>query len=119
TLTEINWLKIFFGISDSKIKETNPFARIAHYKISDDKVIVDRSVEVSKNSLLDAMKKVTLDNVDKIMIPFSIDTLSNNSSYPCDPVNMREYLAMKENIVVCTSSGNHGDAIERISFLSY
>ncbi|MBA0784286.1 hypothetical protein Gotri_001874, partial [Gossypium trilobum] len=70
---------------------------------------VDRSVEVSKNSLLDAMKKATLDKVDVIMVHLSTDTLSNNSSYLGDPVNLGGYLAMKENIVVCTSSGNHGD----------
>ncbi|MBA0753259.1 hypothetical protein Gogos_005383, partial [Gossypium gossypioides] len=87
----------------------NPFARIASYKVSGDKVTVDRSVKVSKNSLLDAMKKATLDKVDVIMVTLSTDTLSNNSSYLSDLVNLGGYLAMKENIVVCTSSGNHGD----------
>ncbi|MBA0772718.1 hypothetical protein Gotri_008051 [Gossypium trilobum] len=32
-------------------------------------------------------------------------TLSNLSLYLCDPVNMGRYLAMKENIVVCTFLG--------------
>ncbi|MFQ6664892.1 hypothetical protein Gotur_031849 [Gossypium turneri] len=109
TLTEINWLKDISGISDSKIQGANPFARIASYKVSGDKVTVDRSVEVSKNSLLDAIKKATLDKVDVIMVPLSTDNLSNNSSYLGDPVNLGGYLAMKESIVVCTSSGNHGD----------
>ncbi|MBA0730882.1 hypothetical protein Golax_020563, partial [Gossypium laxum] len=95
----------------------NPFARIAPYKVSGDKVIVDRSVEVSKNSLLDAMKKATLDKVDVIIIPLSTDTLSNNSSYLGDPMNLGRYLAKKKNIVVCTSSGNHGDAIERVDVI--
>ncbi|MBA0576523.1 hypothetical protein Golob_027674, partial [Gossypium lobatum] len=61
----------------------NPFARIASYKVFGDKVTVDKSVEVLKNSLLDAMKKATL-------------------------VNIGGYLEMKENVVVCTSSCNHG-----------
>ncbi|KAH1033671.1 hypothetical protein J1N35_045845 [Gossypium stocksii] len=55
------------------------------------------------------MKKATLDKVNVIMVSLSTDTLSNNSSYPYDPVNMGGYLAMKENIVVCTSSSNYGD----------
>ncbi|MBA0844837.1 hypothetical protein Goarm_022692, partial [Gossypium armourianum] len=74
-----------------------------------DKVTIDKSVEVLKNYLLDTVKKATLDKVNVIMVSLSIDTLSNNSSYPCDPVNMGGYLAIKENIVVCTSSSNHGD----------
>ncbi|MBA0753284.1 hypothetical protein Gogos_021865, partial [Gossypium gossypioides] len=87
----------------------NPFAKIDSYKVSGDKVTVDRSVKVSKNSLLDTMKEATFDKVDVIMLPLSTDTLSNNSSYLGDAVNLGGYLAMKENIVVCTSSSNHGD----------
>ncbi|TYH65392.1 hypothetical protein ES332_D06G052700v1 [Gossypium tomentosum] len=68
----------------------------------------DKSVEVLKNSLLDAMKKVTLDKVDVIMVSLNTDDLSNISSYLCDLVNMGGYLEMKENVVVCTSSCNHG-----------
>ncbi|MFQ6651477.1 hypothetical protein Gotur_023794 [Gossypium turneri] len=108
TLTELKWLKDISGISNSKIQGANPFARIASYKVSGDKVTVDKSVEVLKNSLLDAMKKATLDKVDVIMISLNTDDLSNISSYLCDPVNMGGYLAMKENVVVCTSSGNDG-----------
>ncbi|MBA0670192.1 hypothetical protein Goklo_029650 [Gossypium klotzschianum] len=65
------------------------------------------------------MKKTTLDNVYVIMIPLSTDTLSNNSSYLDNPMNLGGYLAMKKNIFVCTSLGNHGDAIERVNSLSY
>ncbi|TYH36540.1 hypothetical protein ES332_D13G272100v1 [Gossypium tomentosum] len=115
TLTEINWLKDISGISNSKIQGANPFARIASYKVSGDKVTVDKSVEVLKNSLLDAMKKATLDKVDVIMVSLSTDNLSSISSYLCDPVNMRGYLAMKENVVVCTSSGNHGHSYYTLS----
>ncbi|KAG4113436.1 hypothetical protein ERO13_D13G223750v2, partial [Gossypium hirsutum] len=115
TLTEINLLKDISGISNSKIQGANPFARIASYKVSGDKVTVDKSVEVLKNSLLDAMKKATLDKVDVIMVSLSTDNLSSISSYLCDPVNMRGYLAMKENVVVCTSSGNHGHSYYTLS----
>ncbi|TYG39000.1 hypothetical protein ES288_D13G269600v1, partial [Gossypium darwinii] len=115
TLTEINWLKDISGISNSKIQGANPFARIASYKVSGDKVTVDKSVEVLKNSLLDAIKKATLDKVDVIMVSLSIDNLSSISSYLCDPVNMGGYLAMKENVVVCTSSGNHGHSYYTLS----
>ncbi|KAB1996859.1 hypothetical protein ERO13_D13G227150v2, partial [Gossypium hirsutum] len=108
-LTELKWLKDISRISDSKIQGANPFARIASYKVFGDGVTVDKSVEVLKNSLLDAMKKATLDKVDVIMVSLNNDDLSNISSYLCDPVNMGGYLAMKENVVVCTSSGNHGD----------
>ncbi|PPE00983.1 hypothetical protein GOBAR_DD01946 [Gossypium barbadense] len=115
TLTEINWLKDISGISNSKIQGANPFARIASYKVSGDKVTVDKSVEVLKNSLLDAIKKATLDKVDVIMVSLSTDNLSSISSYLCDPVNMGGYLAMKENVVVCTSSGNHGHSYYTLS----
>ncbi|KAG8481161.1 hypothetical protein CXB51_025946 [Gossypium anomalum] len=57
----------------------NPFARIASYKVSDDKL---------QNSLLDAMNKVTLGKVYVIMVSLSTDTLSNLSLYLCDPVNI-------------------------------
>ncbi|TYH36601.1 hypothetical protein ES332_D13G275600v1 [Gossypium tomentosum] len=112
-LTELKWLKDISGISDSKIQGANPFARIASYKVSGDRVTVDRSVEVLKNYLLDAMKKAT--KVDVIMVSLNTDDLSNISSYLCDPVNMGGYLAMKENVIVCTSSGNHGDSYYTLS----
>ncbi|MBA0869202.1 hypothetical protein Goshw_024677 [Gossypium schwendimanii] len=54
------------------------------------------------------MKKATLDKVDVIMVSLNTDDLSNISSYLCDPVNMGGYLEMKENVLVCTSSCNHG-----------
>ncbi|MBA0635041.1 hypothetical protein Godav_025221 [Gossypium davidsonii] len=41
------------------------------------------------------MKKATLDKVDVIMVPLSIDTLSNNFSYLGDPVNLGGYLGRK------------------------
>ncbi|MBA0661431.1 hypothetical protein Goklo_005726, partial [Gossypium klotzschianum] len=107
-LIELKWLKDISGISNFKIQGANPFAKIASYKVFGDKVTVDKSVEVLKNSLLDAMKKATLDKVDVIMVSLNIDDLSNISSYLCDPVNMGGYLEMKENVVVCTSSCNHG-----------
>ncbi|KAG8481162.1 hypothetical protein CXB51_025943 [Gossypium anomalum] len=115
TLTELKWLKNISGISDSKIQGANPFARIASFKVSGDKVTIDKSVEVSKKSLLDAMMKATLDKVDVIMASLSTDTLSNLSSCLCDPVNIGGDLAMKENIVVCTSLGNHGDRYYTLS----
>ncbi|MFQ6656296.1 hypothetical protein Gotur_026468 [Gossypium turneri] len=61
------------------------------------------------------MKKATSDKVDVIIVSLSTDTLSNLSSYLCDPVDMRGDLAMKENIVVCTSSGSHGDCYYTLS----
>ncbi|MBA0870614.1 hypothetical protein Goshw_014866 [Gossypium schwendimanii] len=102
-------------VSDSKIQGANPFARITSSKVSGDKVTIDKSVEVSKKSLLDAMKKATSDKVDEIIVSLSTDTLSNLSSYLYDPVNMRGDLAMKENIVVCTSSSSHGDCYYTLS----
>ncbi|MBA0870615.1 hypothetical protein Goshw_014866, partial [Gossypium schwendimanii] len=93
----------------------NPFARIASYKVSSDKEKIDKSVGVSKKSLLDAMKKATSDKVDVKIVSLRTNTLSNLSSYLYDPVHMRGDLAMKENIVVCTSSGNHGDCCYTLS----
>ncbi|MBA0722448.1 hypothetical protein Golax_003125 [Gossypium laxum] len=50
----------------------------------------------------------TSDKVDVITVSLNTDDLLNISLYLCDPVNMGGYLEMKENVVVCTSSCNHG-----------
>ncbi|MBA0671880.1 hypothetical protein Goklo_029042, partial [Gossypium klotzschianum] len=52
TLIELKWLKNISKIFDSKIQGANPFARIASYKVSSDKVKIDKSVKVSKSLCL-------------------------------------------------------------------
>ncbi|MFQ6670902.1 hypothetical protein Gotur_035627, partial [Gossypium turneri] len=116
TLTVLKWLKDYFGIFDSKIQGGSSFARLASYKVSDDKVTIDKSVEfLKKNSLLDTMGKIILEKVYVIMVYLRTYTLSNLSLYLCDPVNMGRYLAKKENIVVCTSFAYLADSFYILS----
>ncbi|MBA0620890.1 hypothetical protein Godav_006557 [Gossypium davidsonii] len=61
------------------------------------------------------MGKIILDEVNVIMVFLRTNTLSNLSLYLCDPVNMGGYLAMKENIVVCTSFGYLADSFYILS----
>ncbi|KAG8475345.1 hypothetical protein CXB51_032194 [Gossypium anomalum] len=92
TLTKLKWLKDVFRIFYSKLQRANLFSKIASYKVSSDKVITYKTI---------------LDKVDLIMISLRTYNLLNSFLYLRDLVNMEGYLAIKENIVVCTSSSRY------------
>ncbi|EOY19661.1 Uncharacterized protein TCM_044828 [Theobroma cacao] len=109
TLIELEWLKDIYGVSNTRIQGANPFARIASYKVNGSYMVLDKSFQVLKSSLLDAIKKAIADKVDVILVALATDVKQDRASYLFDPVNLGGYLAMKENILLCTSSGNKGD----------